>query len=105
MNCFGVHLDLKSENSKPEKGRQNPDAFYQKFAATDDVLWFFVIPTSGKQKSVYGQQTHKLVFLSLEAILGTKNQNKKIQGSCYGSNITQKKKNQKETQGKMGCLP
>ena len=45
MNFFGALLDLKSENSKLDKGRQNPDT-YQNFAATDDVLWFFRILNS-----------------------------------------------------------
>ena len=90
MNFFEALLDLKSENLKLQKGSQNPDAFYQKFAATNDVLWFFGFSNSEEHKSVSGQQTHQLIFLSLEAILGTKNQNKKIQGSCYRSNITQK---------------
>ena len=43
---------------------------------------FFGFANSEEQKSVSGQQTHQLVILSLEAILRTKNQNKKIQGSC-----------------------
>ena len=89
MNFVGVLLDLKSENVELEKGRQNPDACCQNFAATGDVLWFFRFLNNEEQKSVSGQQTHRLVFLSLEAILGTKNQNKKIQGSFYKSNITQ----------------
>ena len=38
MNFFGVLLDLKSENVKLEKGKQNPDACCKRFAATDDVL-------------------------------------------------------------------
>ena len=38
MNFFGVLLDLKLENIKLEKGRQNPDACCKKCAATDDVL-------------------------------------------------------------------
>ena len=65
---------------------------------------FLKFSNSEEHKSVSGQQTHQLVFLSLEAILGTKNQNKKIQGSCYRSNITQ---NSKKTVGKnkMDCLP
>ena len=57
---------------------------------------FFGFSNSEEQKSVSGQQTSKLVFLSLDAILGTKNQNKKIQGSCYGGNITQTQRNQKQ---------
>ena len=85
-------MDLKSENSKLEKGRKNPDACCQNFAATYDALWVFRILNSEEHKSVSGQQTDKLVSLSLEAILGTKNQNKKIQGSCYRGNITQKSK-------------
>ena len=95
MNFFGVLLDLKSENAKLKKGRQNPDACCQKFAATYDALWLFGISNSKEHKSVSGQQTHKLVFLSLEAILGSKNQNKKIQGSCYRGNIAQNKNNPK----------
>ena len=68
---------------------------------------FFGFLNSEEQISVSGQQTHQLVFLSLEAILDTKNQNKKIQGGCYRGNITQTQRNQKETEGKnkMGCLP
>ena len=89
MNLFGVLLDLKSENAKLEKGRQNPDACFKTFVVTDDVLWFFGISNSEEQKSISVQQTHKLVFLSLEAILGIKNQNKKIQGSYYRGKITQ----------------
>ena len=97
-------MDLKSENLELDKGIQNHDACCQKFAATYYVLWFFGFSNSEEQKSVPGQQTHQLVFLSLEAILGTKNQNKKIQGSCYRSNITQ---NSNKTVGKnkIGCLP
>ena len=38
---------------------------------------FFGFSNSEEHKSVSGQQTHKLVFLSLEAILGTKNQKQK----------------------------
>ena len=90
MNFFGALLDLKSENLKLEKGRPNPFACCQNISATDDVLLCFGFLNSVEQKSVCGQQTHKLVFLSLEAILGTKNQNKKIEGSCYRDNITQK---------------
>ena len=93
MNFFGALLDLKSETLKLEKGIQNPDACCKKFAATYDVLWCFGFSNSEEQISVSGQQTHKLVFLSLEAILGTKNQNKKIQANCYRSDITQNKKN------------
>ena len=37
---------------------------------------FFGFSNSEEQKYVSGQQTHQLVILSLEAILGTKNQNK-----------------------------
>ena len=92
MNFFGALMYLKSEKLKKEKGRQNPDACCQKFEATDDVLSFFGFSNSEEQKSVSGQQTHKLVILSLDAILGTKNQNKKIQESCYRSNITQNSK-------------
>ena len=95
MNFFGVLLDLKSENLKLEKGRKNPDACCQIFAATDDILCLFGFSNSEEQKSISGQQTHQLVFLSLEAILGTKNQKKKIQGSCYRSNITQNSKKPK----------
>ena len=58
---------------------------------------FFGFLNSEEQKSVSGQQTHKLVFLSSEAILGTKNQNKKIQVSCYRSNMTQNKNKQKNS--------
>ena len=65
MNFFGVLLDLKSENLKLYKGRQNPGAFFQKNSATDDVLWLFGFSNSEEQKSVSGQQTHQLVFLSL----------------------------------------
>ena len=86
MNFFGVLLDLKSENLKLEK---------------DNILWVFGFSNSEEQKSVSGQQTHQLVFLSLEAILGTKNQNKMIQGICYRGNITQNQRNQKETKGKI----
>ena len=68
MNFFGILLDLKSENVKLEEGRKNPDVFCQKFAAIDDALWVFGISDSEEQKSVSGQQTHQLVFLSLEAI-------------------------------------
>ena len=78
MNFFGALLDLKSENIKLQKGRQNPDTCCQKFVATDDVLWIFGFSNSEELKSVSRQQTHQLVFLSLEAILDTKNQNKKI---------------------------
>ena len=95
MNFFGALMDLKSVNLKLEKGRQNPDACCQQFAATDYVLLFFRFSNSEEQKSVSGHQTHKLVILSLEDILGTKNQNKKIQESYYRSNITQKLKKPK----------
>ena len=91
MKFFRALTDLKSENLKLDKGRQNPDACCQKLSVTDDVLRVFGFSNSEEQKSVSVQQTHKLVFLSLEAILGTKNQNKKIQGSFYRSNITQNK--------------
>ena len=37
----------------------------------------FEFSNSEEHKSVSGQQTHQLVFLSLEAIIGTKNQKKK----------------------------
>ena len=86
------------------KGRKNSDSFCQKFAATDDVLWLFRFSNNEEKKSVSGQQTHKLVSLSLDAILGTKNQNKKIEGSCYKGNITQ---NSHKIVGKnkMVCLP
>ena len=70
-------MDLKSENSKLEKGRQNPDSCCHKFAATDDVLWFFGFSHSEEQKSVSGQQTHQLILLTLEAILGTKTKTKR----------------------------
>ena len=90
MNFVGVLLDLKSENLKLGKCRQNPGACCIKFADTDNVVWSYGISNSEEKKSVSGQQTHKLVSPSLEAILGTKNQNKKIQGSCYRGKITQK---------------
>ena len=95
MNLFGALLDLKSENSKLKKGRQNPDACFQKFAATDDVLWCFGFLNNEEHKFFSGQQTHQLVFLSLEAILRTKKQNKKIQEIYYRDNITQNKKKPK----------
>ena len=57
--------------------------------------WFFGFSNSEEQKSVSGQETNQLVILSLEAILGTKNRNKKIQGSCYRSNIPQNSKKPK----------
>ena len=95
MKLFGALMDLKLENSKLEKGRQNPDAYCQKISAADNVLLCFGFLNSQKYKSVSGHQTQQLVFLSLEAILGTKDQNKKIQGSCYGSNITQNSKKPK----------
>ena len=66
---------------------------------------FLDFPNSEEKKSVSRQQTHQLVFLSLEPILATKNQNKKIQGSCYKGNITQTQINQKETEGKNGLPP
>ena len=82
IEFFEALLNLKLENLKLNKGRKNPDTCGQTFSATDDVLWFLGFANSEEQKSVSRQQTHNLVFLSLEAILGTKNQNKKIQGSC-----------------------
>ena len=107
MNFFGTLLDIKSENLKLEKDRQNHDDCCQTISATDEVLWIFGFSNSEEQKSVSEQQTHRLVILSLKAILDTKNQKKKIQGRCYRSNITQNSKNQKETEGKikMGYLP
>ena len=65
---------------------------------------YFGFSNIEEQKSVSGQQTHKLVFLSLEAIFGKKKQNKKIQGIFYRGNIPQ---NSHKTVGKnkMGCLP
>ena len=89
INFCEALMDLKWENLKLDKGIQNPDACCQTFSATDDVLWFFRILNSEGQKSVSGQQTHKLAFLFLKAILGKKNQNKKIQESCYRGNIPQ----------------
>ena len=38
MNFVGALLELKSENSKLEKGRQNPDACCKKCSATYDAL-------------------------------------------------------------------
>ena len=95
MNFFEALLDLKSENLQLENGIQNLDACCQKNSATYDFLWLVGFSNSEEQKSVSGQQTHKLVFLSLEAIFGTKNQNKRIQGSGYRSNITQNSKKPK----------
>ena len=63
MNFSEELLDLKLENLNQEKGRQNPDPFFQKFAATDDVLWFLGLSNSEEQQSVSGQETHQLVFL------------------------------------------
>ena len=76
MIFFGILLELKSENVNLKKRK------------SDDVLWFFGFSNSEEQKCVSGQKTHKLVFLSLEAILATKNQNKRIQGICYRNNIS-----------------
>ena len=70
-------MDLKSEKLKLDNGRKFPDACCKKNSAQDDVPWSFGFLNSEKQKSVSGLQTHQLVFLSLEVILGTKNQNKK----------------------------
>ena len=71
------------------KVRQNPDAYCQTFADPYHVLWFFRISYGDRQKSVSGQQLKILTFLSLEAILGTKTETKRIQGSCYRGNNTQ----------------
>ena len=107
MNFFGALLDLKSENLKLEKGRQNPDAFCQKISATEDVLWCFGFSKSEEQKSVFGQQTHKLVFLSLEAIIGTETKTKRYKGLVTEVTSPKTQRNKKETEGKnkMGCLP
>ena len=91
MNFFEALLHVKTENLKLEKGIKHPDSYFQKNSATDDVLWIFWFSNSEEQKSVSRQQTEKLVSLSLEDILDTKNQNKKIQESCYRGNITQNK--------------
>ena len=57
MIFFETLGHLESENSKLTKGRQNPDAFCQKFTDPDHVLWFFRISYGDEQKSVSGQQT------------------------------------------------
>ena len=41
---------------------------------------FFGFSNNEEQKSVSGQQTHQLVFLSLEVILGTKTKTKRYKG-------------------------
>ena len=89
------------------KVRKNPNSYCQKFADPYHVLRFFRISYGDRQKSVSGQQLKNLTFLSLEAILGTKPKQKRIQGSCYRGKNTQTQRKQKETEGKnkMGCLP
>ena len=63
------------------------------------MFWdFFGFSNSEEQKSVSGQQTHQLVFLSLEAILGTKNQKKRYKGvvtEVTSPKIKETKKKQK----------
>ena len=49
MNFFGVLMDLKSENVKLEKGKQNPDACGNFFAAIDDTLDFLRIASWHKK--------------------------------------------------------
>ena len=80
MNFFEALMELKSENLKLEKGRKNHVSFCKKISATDGILWIFGFSNSEEQKSVSGQQTHQLVFLSLEAVLGTKTKTKRYKG-------------------------
>ena len=66
---------------------------------------FFGFSNSEEQKSVSGQQTHKLVFLSFEAILGTKNQKKIYKGVSTEVTSPKTRTNQNETEGKNGLPP
>ena len=95
MIFFGILGHLESENLKLMKVRQNPDAYCQIFADPDHVLWFFRISYGDRHKSISRQQLRNLTFLSLEDILGTKTKTKRIQGSCYRGNNTQRQRKTK----------
>ena len=89
MNFFEALLDLKLENVKLEQGIKNPDSCCQKFVATDDVLRFFRFLNSEEQKICFWTANSQISLPLFRGYSWHKNQNKKIQGSCYRGKITQ----------------